>query len=111
MIIDIKNVLNEVKTLLQVVNANKAIVFGSFATGTIHAESDIDLVVILNQEGISPNYNNLLRNRMKINSLLRNVREKIPVDLLVYTKDEWELLLASGSSFINDINNNGLRLI
>ncbi len=109
--INIKNVLGDVKALLQTVDVSKAIVFGSFVTGNVHDESDMDLVVVLNQDGMSSSYKQLLENRIKINRLLRNVREKIPVDLLVYTKDEWDLLLSSGSGFINDINQNGLQLL
>ena len=40
------------------------------------------------------------------------IRKRIPIDLLVYTKDEWELLRRdSGSSFFKQIEENGVQLI
>lgn len=39
------------------------------------------------------------------------MRKKIPFDLLVYTKDEWNRLIDIDSYFIRNINQNGMRLI
>jgi predicted nucleotidyltransferase len=75
----------------------KAILFGSLVHGTSHEDSDIDLVVILDKEGKSGSYKALINNRMEISRKLRKLKKKYPIDVLVYTKDEWEELRASGA--------------
>ncbi|MFQ6079265.1 MAG: nucleotidyltransferase domain-containing protein [Thermodesulfobacteriota bacterium] len=89
----------------------KAILFGSLAHGTPHEDSDIDLVVILDKEGKSGSYKALINNRMEISRKLRKLKKKYPIDVLVYTKDEWEELRASGSSFIEKIENEGITIL
>lgn len=90
----------------------KAILFGSLAQGrTSREDSDIDLVVILDKEGKSRSYKALINNRMEISRKLRKLKKKYPIDVLVYTKDEWEELRASGSSFIEKIENEGITIL
>ncbi|CAN2039513.1 Nucleotidyltransferase domain-containing protein [Candidatus Magnetomoraceae bacterium gMMP-15] len=89
----------------------KIIVFGSYAYGTPNDESDIDLLVVLNQKGMSSSYKMILQNKKKISKNLRGLRKKIPVDLLVYTKDEWKQLKKFESSFIETIEKTGVHLI
>jgi predicted nucleotidyltransferase len=89
----------------------RVILFGSHARGTPHVESDIDLVVVLDKEGKSNSYRNLVRNRVEISKRLRQLKRTHPVDILVYTKDEWEALRASKSSFIQRIEAEGLDIL
>ena len=89
----------------------KAILFGSLAQGTSREDSDIDLVVILDKEGKSGSYKALINNRIEISRKLRKLKKKYPIDVLVYTKDEWEELRASGSSFIEKIENEGIIIL
>ena len=89
----------------------KAILFGSFARRASHEDSDIDLVVILNKEGRSESYEALVNNRMEISRKLRELRKRYPMDVLVYTKDEWEELRSSGSSFIERIESEGISIL
>ena len=89
----------------------KVIIFGSFAYGTPHEDSDIDLLIILNKSGIARTYSEILQNKMMLAKLLRKLRKQISVDLLVYTKDEWDILIKSESSFYKIIEENGIRII
>lgn len=90
---------------------SKALLFGSFARGTSRQDSDIDLVVILNKEGKSDTYKAMISARMEIAKRLRALRRKYPIDVLVYTEEEWEDLKASGSSFIKKIEQEGVAVI
>lgn len=87
------------------------ILFGSYACGIPDENSDIDLAIILDKEGISDNYKALIDNRREISGRLRSLKKKYPIDLIVYTKQEWETLKAFGSSFIREIEEKGIRLI
>ena len=89
----------------------KVILFGSYARGVPSGESDIDLVVILDKEGKSESYRSLVKNRVEVSRRLRRLREMHPVDILVYTKDEWEALKASRSYFVQRIETEGLEIL
>ena len=100
-----------VKRITKTYNPLELIIYGSYAKGTATEESDLDLVVVLNESGLSKTYQELLSNRRKVSVLLQELRKKTPIDLLVYTKDEWNQLLQTKNSFIDEINNEGIHLI
>ncbi len=86
------------------------ILFGSYVYGNPDENSDIDIVVILKERGFARDYEDLLSRRLKISSLFLDIKKIIPMDILVYTKDEWEKLLNLNSSFIREVNEKGVRL-
>jgi predicted nucleotidyltransferase len=88
----------------------QVLLFGSYARGVAQEESDVDLLVVLDKEGMSGSYAEVLENKKSVSMRLRELRKKIPIDLLVYTKDEWAALKNSGSSFIQQIEQEGIRL-
>jgi len=106
-----KKIIPQIKKILKKVHPLKVIIFGSFACGVIHEYSDIDLLVVLNKSGVAKNYSEILRNKINLSKLLREVRRQIPLDLLVYTKDEWDILTKSDSSFYKSIEKDGLQII
>src|SRR5437899_11777473 len=69
----------------------KLILFGSAAQGEIHEWSDLDLVVIKRTD--KP----LLE---RIEEVLRLVRPKVGLDVLVYTPEEMEELIAERRVFV-----------
>ncbi len=71
----------------------KLILFGSAAQGEIHEWSDLDLVVIKRTD--KP----LLE---RIEEVLRLVRPKVGLDVLVYTPEEMEDLIAERRVFVLD---------
>ena len=71
----------------------KMILFGSAAQGEIHEWSDLDLVVIKRTD--KP----LLE---RIEEVLRLVRPKVGLDVLVYTPEEMEGLIAERRVFVLD---------
>ena len=106
-----KDLFEDIKSAVSHLRPFKAIIFGSFAYGTPHKDSDLDIIVILNKYGISKNYSELIENKHELSKLLRDIRKRIPIDLLVYTKDEWEYIKKSGSSFYKNIEKQGVTII
>ena len=75
-----------VEVASQELDAEKIIVFGSFARGRaegIHEWTDLDLVVVAETS---------LPFHQRIKRLLERVRPKVGVDVLVYTPAEWEYM-------------------
>lgn len=109
----IKNekLIEEILVLLENQQIYKAILFGSYAYRKPHDDSDIDLLVILDKNGISNNYKKILENKKTISKQLRVLRKKVPIDLLVYTKDEWKILQDCKTSFFKQIEREGIALI
>ncbi len=54
---------------------------------------------------------NALKNKNSISKKLLKIREKYPIDLIVYTKDEWAFLKSSVTSFIRAIEEKGIDLL
>jgi predicted nucleotidyltransferase len=86
------------------------IVFGSYAIQNKNNDSDIDLIVILNQQGLSKSYSEKIKKRLSVTQLLTSFRKTFPLDVLVYSIDEWNLLLKQDSSFINEIKKTGILI-
>src|SRR5205823_10985840 len=71
----------------------KIILFGSRAWGTPHADSDVDLLVVMPARDTTAQ-------AVRIRSALP---APFPMDLLVRTPAEWEWRLADGDMFIAEI--------
>ena len=81
------------EVLIREYEPEKLILFGSAAQGELHEWSDLDLVVIKRTD--KP----LLE---RIEEVLRLVRPKVGLDVLVYTPEEMEDLVAERRVFVLD---------
>lgn len=75
------------------INPDKIFLFGSYASGKANNDSDIDLLVIKDTK--EPKY---LRS-IEIQRLL--IGTKLPVDVVVYTNEEFEKEKNKNYSFVN----------
>jgi len=91
-----------VATLVEKYKPEKIILFGSLATGKMHEWSDIDLLIIKETD------KRPLDRATEVYTLLGDYRE--PMDLIVYTPAEVELLLNEGSFFVAEILAEGKAL-
>ena len=88
----------------------RLILFGSQAHGSADENSDIDLVVIMDKKGKSANYKESIENKKIVSKKLLPLRRRHPIDLLVYTEDEWTDLQNSESSFFKRIEKEGIAI-
>jgi len=84
--------------------------FGSYANGTTNEESDLDILVVLDEKGLAKNYAEKLERRRKVTRLLGDYRKEIPMDVLVYSSEGWKKLQLINNSFIREINSNSVRV-
>jgi len=102
--------LKEIIRRLKSLKPYKIILFGSLAAGRQSKESDVDLMVILDSDKVSESYEDKLKNKIIVRKSIYELSKKIPIDLLVYTKAEYEILLQNESSFIKEIEETGKKL-
>jgi len=104
---DFKAVLDNLVLSLKSSDPYKIILFGSYAMGNPHENSDIDLMVILDNNHVSKTYEERLNKRIFIRNLVLEINRKVPLDILVYSKEELNIIKKHGNYFIDEIEKTG----
>jgi len=91
--VELKKINDIVSRIASKFNPDKIILFGSYASGTPNDDSDIDLLVI--QDTDLPRH----KRSFEIQKLL--IGSMIPMDILVYTNNEFEKEKDEKYSFLN----------
>jgi predicted nucleotidyltransferase len=84
---------------------NKAILFGSYVKGNETELSDIDLLVVTNDNFIPQSFSEKMK--LKIASALKSLRKHFDIDLIVHTKPMHDKFIKQNSLFKNEIINTG----
>ena len=92
---------------LKAINPYMVLLFGSYAYGTPNQDSDIDLVVVTNDNYIPKDFNEHSKLYLKVSKAIRSVKKQIAVDLIVHTLPMYELFVKQNSSFSNEIVSKG----
>lgn len=82
----------------------RLVLFGSRAAGGGDEYSDLDLLII------APSQDRPLERRLKVRRLLRDLDERIGLDILFYTPEEADLLAREPSSFLRQILATGVTI-
>jgi predicted nucleotidyltransferase len=85
-------------------NAEKVILFGSYARGEESEDSDVDMLVI------APRKERFFERIASTKRLIRDLRNGLPVAPIVLTPEEAEKRKNIGDQFIIDIFENGISL-
>ena len=88
-------------------NPSRIIVFGSYAKGDFDADSDIDLVIILDDEHIPTSYDEKFEMRVAAKTALIKLNQRVPLDVIVYTKAEYQELMKTKGTFLTEISETG----
>ncbi len=94
-----QELVHQIAGRLASLNPYKAILFGSNAYGETGENSDIDIIVVLNKRGFPSDYGEKMDNHRLVRKLLREINREVALDIIVYTIDEWESFLETGSYF------------
>jgi len=103
----IDNYIEQIRQSVKGQNIRKIYLFGSFAYGSPHEESDIDLLVITNDEFTPSNFEEHSRLFLKVSKVIRPVKKKIAVDLIVQTLPMFRQFIADESPFSQEIISKG----
>ena len=104
---DFNTVLDNLVFSLKSSDPYKIILFGSYARGNPHENSDIDIMVILDNNHVSKTYEERLNKRIFIRNLVLEINRKVPLDILVYSKEELNIIKKHGNYFIDEIEKTG----
>ena len=102
--------IHDIVSRLMTLDPYRIVLFGSVASRTEELGSDIDVLVILDSEKISQTYEERMQSRLMVRKSLLAVNKHVPIDLIVYTRGEYELLKTYGSSFLLEIESSGKTL-
>jgi predicted nucleotidyltransferase len=81
------------------------LIYGSKARGQAHAESDLDVLLIVKDEAATRK-----RELRRIGYLLAATTDVLP-SILAYTKEEWESRRRSGSTFRQAVERDAVRVL
>ena len=102
---EIKNEI--LSTLTNSLKLYKVILFGSSAAGKAKKDSDIDLIVVTDDDFMPRNYEENMKNYLKVSAVLRDIKARLPIDLIVHTKPMHEKFIHLGSMFSKNVMRKG----
>jgi predicted nucleotidyltransferase len=100
--------IQQLKDSLLELNPHLVILFGSYANGTSHIDSDIDLLVVTNDTFIPQTFKEKTNLYVAVSEHILSICKQVPVDLIVYTLPMYEQFLKVGSSFSKEILSKGI---
>jgi uncharacterized protein len=95
---------------LKATNPAKVILFGSQARGTAMAASDLDLLVVTNDNKLPQTYREKEEIYLEVARLLRDIRGAIPMDLIVHTRPMHARFIEMNSLFARELLQKGILL-
>ena len=101
------DIISQIGLALKPLNVSKVILFGSYAKGTQSENSDIDLLVVTNDNFVFESFSQKMEIKLIIAKALNPLRKFADIDLIVHTKPMFEKFLQLNSSFKKDIINHG----
>ena len=92
---------------LKQTNPEKIILFGSYAYGVITPDSDLDILVVTDDNLIPSNFSEKSRIYLKVSKAISDIKKEFPVDLIVHTKATHKKFVNTNSMFAREIINKG----
>lgn len=96
-----------IEKLKESINPLKIILFGSYAHGNPSKDSDIDLLVVTNDNHYPKNYKEKMEKYLNVSTILSQFKKNIPIDLIVHTIPMHKRFIELGSMFSKEILKNG----
>jgi predicted nucleotidyltransferase len=95
---------------LRQLNPDTVILFGSQSKGNPTPESDWDLVVVLAKDDEPQSFQERMALVHEVRDALKDINDKYSLDLLVYTRPQWEKFISKNSGFSRAIQREGRRI-
>jgi uncharacterized protein len=105
-----EQIIGKIAERIRKADPYKIILFGSAVNGSIGKDSDVDMLVVTNDNIIPRNYRENIQIYHRISSHIKDIRRRIPVDLIVYTKPMFKKFISQESLFSKEILEKGIIL-
>jgi predicted nucleotidyltransferase len=102
-----KDLIEKINSSLRHLNVNKVILFGSYSKGTQTEDSDIDLLVVTNDNFVFGSFAQKMEVKLRIANALNPLRKIADIDLIVHTKPMFEKFIKLNSCFKKEILSSG----
>jgi len=99
--------INQISKKLKEIDPHMVLLFGSYAYGTPHKDSDIDLLVVTKDDYLPQNFKEKTDIYLKVKQHIYEINKQVPIDLLVYTIPMYQKFIELNSSFAREIIKNG----
>jgi len=100
-------IIDQINAALKPLNVRKVILFGSYAKGTQTDESDIDLLVVTDDNFVFDSFSGKMAIKIKIAQALTPLRKIAGIDLIVHTLPMHDQFIKLNSGFKKEIFNSG----
>ncbi len=102
--------IDEIVEKLKSIDPHLIMLFGSYAYGTPDDDSDIDILLVTNDDFMPETFDERLEYRLAIKKIIRETAKKVPVDLLIYSRPMFEKFKELNSSFSKELLTKGQKL-
>ena len=102
-----QEIISNIRGSVSDLNVEKVILFGSWAKGTSNKESDIDLLVVTQDNFVFDSFAQKMEAKLKISKALNGLRKYADIDLIVHSRPMFEKFIELNSGFKNEIISSG----
>jgi len=99
--------IQKLKERLSELDPYLVLLFGSYADGTFHKDSDIDLLVVTNDDFTPKNYEERISVQLSVSNYIFEIAKQVPIDLIVYTIPMYKQFIEQNSNFAHEIMTKG----
>ncbi len=92
---------------LKCVDPQKVILFGSHAYGDARSDSDIDLLVVTQDDFLPKDFKEKNVLYLRVSEALTEIEKQIPIDLIVHTKVMHQRFIEMGGMFSRKVMSEG----
>ena len=98
-----EKLLQDIVDRLRDTTVTRILLFGSQAFGESDNGGDVDLAIVVRDPNSFNNYDERLEAKSAIRARLRDINRRVPIDLVLYTEDEFRELKAEASFLATEI--------
>jgi len=102
--------IQQLKEIFKELNPFLVLLFGSYAYGNPHKDSDLDIFVVLKDNFMPTTFKEKQELYLKVSTHTRLIAKQIPIDLLVFTLPMYEQFKEMQSNFSKEILKKGIIL-
>jgi predicted nucleotidyltransferase len=102
--------IHQLKAQLSELNPYLVLLFGSYAYGSPHEDSDIDLLVVTNDNFMPQTFKEKHEVYKRVSEKIRPIKAQVAIDLIVHTLPMYQKFIELNSSFAREITTQGIIL-